>query len=284
MIKEKKFRRPFEIFLENRYYRSIDHQINSYKMMKIKQNRQNLHIINLETCDSTNDYVKKNLRELGGHFPILVTSAEQIKGRGRGQRKWISLLNKGIYSSFGIFLDQKKPLGLMPLISGISVIETLKKISNRDFYIKWPNDILHKGKKIAGILIENIIHKPKIICISGIGININHLENDFPDPIKKQATSLKIITGKHHDNNQVIETLADCFLHWLGKLKRDKYSLIIKKANQMSRFLIGKRIQLHQNDKKIEGIFVKINEDGGIIIKNKDGKQNTYFYGEISTT
>jgi BirA family biotin operon repressor/biotin-[acetyl-CoA-carboxylase] ligase len=252
--------------------------------MKINHIQKNLHIINLETCDSTNDYVKKNLTELEGHFPVLVTSAEQVKGRGRGQRKWISILNKGIYSSFGICLDQEKPLSLMPIISGISVIETLEKISNTDFYIKWPNDILHREKKIAGILIENIIHKPKTISISGIGININNIEDDFPEQIKKRATSLKVITGEFYHVDQVIETLADRFLHWLNQLRREKYSSIIKKANQMSRFLIGKKINLHQNDKKIEGIFVKINEDGGIIIKNKDGKKNTFFYGEISNT
>jgi len=242
-----------------------------------------LHIINLETCGSTNDYLKKNQAKLESKFPLLITSAKQVKGRGREGRKWVSLKNKGIYSSFGILLNQKKSLNLMPIISGISVIETLKKISGKNFYIKWPNDILYNGKKIAGVLIENIIHGQKIISISGIGININHLQNDFPDQLKKQAISLKIITGGNYDLSKVTNTLAKHFLKWLNQLEKGKHPLIIKKANQMSRFLIGKKIQLHRKNKKIEGIFIKINEKGGIIIKNKYGKENTYFYGEIST-
>jgi BirA family biotin operon repressor/biotin-[acetyl-CoA-carboxylase] ligase len=242
-----------------------------------------LHIIKLETCASTNDYLKKNREKLQSKFPVLITSAEQISGRGREGREWVSLKDRGIYSSFGVILDQKISLTLMPIICGISVIETLQKISNQPFYIKWPNDIFYEQKKIAGILIENIIQGQKVVCIAGIGMNINHVPNDFPHPLKKKAISLRIITGEHHNPNPVINTLSERFFYWLQQVEKGKYPTIIQKANLLSSALMGKKIQLHQKKKNIEGVFIKINERGGIILENKHGQQSTYFYGEICT-
>jgi BirA family biotin operon repressor/biotin-[acetyl-CoA-carboxylase] ligase len=242
-----------------------------------------LYVISLDQCDSTNNYLKKNSENLKDKLPVLVTSSLQTAGRGRVKRNWVSPKGKGLYSSFGFNLENSQNLNLLPLIAGISVIETLKKISDIELGLKWPNDILYKNKKIGGILIENIITAFDIFCITGIGINLNHTGADFPGELQDKAISLKMITGLTINTVQVNPLLAALFFQWLEKLKTGTNEEIIQTANRYSDFLKEENISFHHPaDKKIiSGIFKGINRDGGLILENKQGSGTIYYSGEI---
>jgi BirA family biotin operon repressor/biotin-[acetyl-CoA-carboxylase] ligase len=242
-----------------------------------------LHVITLDQCDSTNNYVKTNYENLQDKLPVLVTSSLQTAGRGREKRNWVSPKGKGLYSSFGFNLKNNQNLNLLPLIAGISVIETLKKISGIELGLKWPNDILYKNKKIAGILIENIITASDIFCITGIGINLNHTVADFPGELKDKAFSLKMITGFNTSAEQINPVLAALLFQWLEKLSTGAIEEIIQTANRYSAFLKDKNISFHRpaGNKIITGIFKGINHDGGLILENKQGSAAIYYSGEI---
>lgn len=240
-----------------------------------------LNIIKLDTCDSTNDYLKKNFKELKNKFPIMVSAQSQTKGKGRNNRTWFSKKNTGLYSSFGFILKVNKNLNFLPLIAGISVIETLNKIGNIECGLKWPNDVLYNNRKISGVLIENIILNNIIICISGIGINLNHSIKDFPVILKKTAISLKMITKREYKIEKINIVLANHFFKWLNKLKNNRVETIIKKSNQFSEFLRGKEISFNNNNKKINSIYQGINKNGGLILKDSTGNKKILFTGEI---
>jgi BirA family biotin operon repressor/biotin-[acetyl-CoA-carboxylase] ligase len=242
-----------------------------------------LYVIPLEHCDSTNNYVKTNYENLQDKLPVLVTSSLQTAGRGREKRNWVSPKGKGLYSSFGFKLENNQNLNLLPLIAGISVIETLKKISGIELGLKWPNDILYKNKKIAGILIENIITASDIFCIIGIGINLNHTAADFPGELKTKAISLKMITGLTTTVREINPLLAAELFQWVEKLKTGATEEIIQTANRSSAILKEKNISFHHpaDRKIISGIFKGINHDGGLILENKQGNSNIYYSGEI---
>jgi BirA family biotin operon repressor/biotin-[acetyl-CoA-carboxylase] ligase len=242
-----------------------------------------LHVIPLDQCDSTNNYIKANHENLKDKLPVLVTSSLQTAGRGREKRNWVSPKGKGLYSSFGFNLENSQNLNLLPLIAGISVIETLKKITGIELGLKWPNDILYKNKKIAGILIENIITASDIFCITGIGINLNHTAADFPGELKDKAISLKTITGLTTTARGINPLLAAELFQWLEKLNTGATEKIIQTANRYSGFLKDKNISFHHPvDKKIiTGIFTGINHDGGLMLENKQGNTNIYYSGEI---
>jgi len=253
------------------------------KLLIMKKYPPFLHVIPLDQCDSTNNYIKVNQEKLKDNLPVLVTSSLQTAGRGREKRNWVSPQGKGLYSSFGFNLENSQNLNLLPLIAGISVIQTLKKISDLEMGLKWPNDILHKNKKIAGILIENIITASEIFCITGIGINLNHSAADFPVELQEKAISLKTITGLKTSAEQINPVLADLLFQWLEKLRTGTNEEIIQTANRYSGFLKDKNISFHHpsDNKIISGIFKGINHDGGLILENKQGSPSIYYSGEI---
>lgn len=247
----------------------------------------NLEVITLEECDSTNSYLKRNYEQVKVKLPVLVTSALQTAGRGREQRTWLSSRGKGLYSSFGFNLAARQYLNMLPLISGFSVIETLQAasgISNIELGIKWPNDVLCRGKKIAGILIENIIMETQLFCIAGIGINLNHTKEDFPGELAERATSLKMASGSSSDYaaEEVNPLLARFLFLWLEKLETSEQEEIIRTANRYSHFLMDQPISFHQtSDRLISGIFKGINHDGGLILESNEGNRGIYYSGEI---
>ncbi len=242
-----------------------------------------LHVITLDQCDSTNNYVKANHENLKDRLPVLVTSTLQTAGRGREKRNWLSPRGKGLYSSFGFNPENRQKLNFLPLIAGIIVIETLKKITSIEWGLKWPNDILYKNKKIAGVLIENIITASDIFCITGIGINLNHTAADFPGELQEKAISLKMITGLDISAGQINPVLAALLFQWLEKLKTGATKEIIQTANRYSGFLKDKNISFHYpvDNKIISGIFKGINHDGGLLLENEQGSTAIYYSGEI---
>jgi BirA family biotin operon repressor/biotin-[acetyl-CoA-carboxylase] ligase len=251
-----------------------------------------LDVIELDNCDSTNNYLKENYMRLKERLPVLITSLQQTRGRGRRDRSWESKKNMGLYTSFGFYLKIGSKLNLLPLTAGISVIETLQKImhtrcgislppgTNQTFGLKWPNDVLYHNRKIAGVLIENTIFKEEVFCVTGIGINLNHKAGDFPDSLKNTATSLQLISGKTIAIEDVNQTLAHIFFTYLMKLENKQEEKIIEKANGYSSFLKGQQIAFHRDGRIMTGIFRGINHDGGIILKDPQGGTKIHYTGE----
>lgn len=249
-----------------------------------------IEVITLEECDSTNTYIKRNYECLKDKLPVLVTSRLQTAGKGRAQRTWISAKGKGLYSSFGFNLKARQYLNLLPLITGICVYETVLKVtgvsdvSNSPWGIKWPNDVLCEGKKIAGILIETVVTDTFLFCIVGIGINLNYTKSDFPGELAEKATSLKMITHAEHDYAaEEINPILSCFLlKWLEKLEHGEREEIVETFSRYSQFLLNKSISFHyMPDKVINGIFKGINHDGGVILESNEGNTAVYYSGEI---
>jgi BirA family transcriptional regulator, biotin operon repressor / biotin---[acetyl-CoA-carboxylase] ligase len=240
-------------------------------------------VIKLDECDSTNNYLKSHFDELKNKLPVLITSALQTFGRGRDQRTWVSPKGKGLYSSFGFVMKTDQNIHLLPFTAGISVIETLEKISGLKFDLKWPNDILYDNKKIAGILIENIIMKDDIHCIAGIGINLNHAPHDFPLELENIAVSLKMATCAVEDYkvDRVNSILSEILFQWLEKMKKKSGEEIIEKARLVSAFMMNKTITFHRSpgDELVVGVYKGINDDGGLKLEIEEGKTTTFYSG-----
>ncbi len=149
-------------------------------------------IIQIECCDSTNNYVANLLLDGKIEYGTVILSDEQTSGKGQRGASWLS--NPGENMLFSLYLNTanlsvKKQFILTQYVS-ISVSHALEKYGLSPS-IKWPNDILINGKKIAGILIENQLQGSFIVgSIIGIGLNIN--QTDFKD---LNATSLKLENG-----------------------------------------------------------------------------------------
>jgi BirA family biotin operon repressor/biotin-[acetyl-CoA-carboxylase] ligase len=246
-----------------------------------------LKVIALSHCVSTNTYLRTHYEQLKHDLPVLVTSALQTGGRGRDQRTWVSPEGKGLYSSFGFYLHTRQNLNLLPLIAGLSVIETLKRISGVEPGLKWPNDVLWKeqNQKIAGILIENVIMEKRLFCVAGIGINLNHSIKDFPAELEGRAVSLKIAVRSRRDFSvkAVNPVLSHTFFQWLERLANNEKEIIVQTANRYSEFLLNQPITFHHQGGIITGMFKGIHDDGGLKLGNERGDVSIYYTGEVET-
>lgn len=237
--------------------------------------------IHLAVCASTSDYLKQNLTRLEADFPLMVSADVQTAGRGRENRDWISLENLGIYATFGFYLPDKRGLSLLSIASGIAVIDMLKNWTGKVFALKWPNDILADGKKVAGILCETVINADKITCLVGIGVNVNQASSDFPDTLCGRAGSLKLLTGVEWPLPCGRELLAASITSWLEKLAKDRRSIIVRRARQLSRFFLGQTISFHHQGLVTQGIFLDIAPDGGLLLGLPSGEKKIFYSGEL---
>ena len=129
---------------------------------------------------STNDDAWKCFHENGLEGTLIITN-NQVNGRGRRKSKWSSTPDKSLTFSFLLIPDiPLENLELLPLLTGISIIKGIYKMTKIDVGLKWPNDIMINHKKIGGILIESNTVNNKLGVVIGIGININESENDIP--------------------------------------------------------------------------------------------------------
>ncbi|MBS4535696.1 biotin--[Clostridium sp. D2Q-14] len=238
-------------------------------------------IYHYDSIDSTNNEAKKLAQNV--EEGTIVIAEEQLGGKGRLNRKWTSPKRKGIWMS-AIFKPNISP-SESPKITQIAAAAVSKAIegigiSNK---IKWPNDIVIRGRKVCGILTEmsGEINRVNYIII-GIGVNVNLEEKDFLQDIRNNATSLKI--EKRESINRVkliakilneFEYLYEDFIN-TGSIKN---SVDICKKNSA---LIDKRVRVINGNNIKEAIAMDIDENGRLLVRYDDGSSERIISGEIS--
>jgi BirA family biotin operon repressor/biotin-[acetyl-CoA-carboxylase] ligase len=135
--------------------------------------------LHLRLTDSTNERAR-TLADAGAPHGTLVTAAEQSAGRGRQGRTWTAPAGRALLCSIVI----RDPPRLLPLVAGVAVADVI----GPDALIKWPNDVLQAGRKLAGILVEG---RPQAgWAVLGIGLNVAVRESDFPRELRDRAGTL----------------------------------------------------------------------------------------------
>src|SRR5262249_50962387 len=141
----------------------------------------------------------------------LILAESQTAGRGRLGRSWHSESENGLY--FSIVLRPKLSPSLAPLLTlacAVAMHHTVERITKLDVDIKWPNDLLIGGMKIAGILAEIHAETDRIhSLIMGVGLNVNH--QVLPDDIAGRATSLRLASGRHQSRLDILVEFLEQF-------------------------------------------------------------------------
>ncbi len=221
-------------------------------------------IFRFESIDSTNEYALKNCRLL--HNGDVVVALEQTRGRGRHGRTWHSPRG-GLWVSIVFKPKKVKELGFYTKIAAVSLARLLSKLGVKST-IKWPNDILVNGRKLAGILTEGIFEgvNPKCV-VMGIGVNVS---NDIPNELKDIAISLKEILKSSIPPEAFLDLLLKMMNATLQKYKNAKGALT-RVWKSLLDLKEGERIQ--HGDKECE--ILKILPDH--LVLNCEGKKvNAY--------
>lgn len=239
-------------------------------------------IIHFHSIDSTNKKAKE-LASLGEGNGTIIISEEQTGGKGRLGRSWVSPKYKGIWLSI-ILTPDIEPLEVPKItqIAAASVCNAIREIGAKGF-IKWPNDIIVDSKKVCGILTEMSGELNRVnYVVVGIGINANLENEDFSDDIKNTATSLKLHLNKGICRKslaaKVLNNFEELYDNFLLNLNISKSLDVCRKYS----IVLGREVRIINRNEEYIAKAVDIDEQGRLIVENKDGSISPIISGEIS--
>ena len=265
------------------YSLSVNSDILSPQGIKkyLSKDIKNLDINVLQTVDSTNTYIKDNIRS-GIKDGYTVISAEQTNGIGRKGRSFFSPDNSGIYLS--IFLKPKnysaQKAVRITTMAAVAMCEAVEEVSNEEPKIKLVNDIFISGKKICGILTQasfDLESSTIESAVLGVGINVYKPQNGFPDELKDIAGYLFEDPQKDIKNK-----LSAAFLnHFMSIYKDTNDNKYADKYRNYS-LVIGKRVIVISSTSQREATVLSIDDECRLNVKFDDGSVETLSSGEIS--
>ena len=207
--------------------------------------------------------IDSTMRAAVGLEPSSVVLADrQTAGQGRHGRRWHSEPASGIYCSIVL-----KPAPALTLALGLATADAIKRATGIVCDLRWPNDVMLAGKKVAGILVRN--------AIAGIGINVN--QSSFPPELAPEATSLCLHTGAPVSLTDIILALLpaiDAFV----ELDKDT---ILRRFARASTYAAGRRVTVAQPDGIIEGTTAGLDRAGFLIVRKDDGTDTLIVAGGV---
>ncbi len=235
--------------------------------------------IHFPVIGSTNTWAKEHVKEWAENRLTLITASEQTGGRGRFTRHWVSPPEVNIYATFCFAIDENRSdQGHIPQLLALSTSKVLEKL-NVHPKIKWPNDLMLNGKKMAGILSESVHLDGKRGLIIGIGININMSEEEL-DKIDRPATSLLAESGQTYAISPILEEIKNQFNQDLSLFLKEGFSPFWLDFASHVYHQKGDLIRFHDNQRAVSGTFESLEKDGSVSVKI-DGKLMKFYAGEF---
>lgn len=238
-----------------------------------------MEFIHLDTVDSTNLYAKKHIETLDDRTVIL--TKEQTAGRGRLNRSWVDLGEDNIFMSIVL----KPSDTYQEVYSNITQYLSVVLCHSIESYgikpqIKWPNDVLINGKKIAGILSESVIQGTNFKgLVLGIGINLNATDDGVKSITDKEVTALNLELNKKVDCKEFLNKLLDEFFKNYDNFLHNGFVLI--KDDYISRnSFLGKDLKVQVLNRIEEGLATSITDNGELILK-RDNTEFVLTIGDI---
>ncbi|MEP0986725.1 biotin--[acetyl-CoA-carboxylase] ligase [Ekhidna sp.] len=222
----------------------------------------------LPQCHSTNDELMLLAKNSAVPEGMVVFTDNQTKGKGQRGNDWISDPGKNVLMSVLLLPKFIAPASQfnLNLISGLAIVETLRRETSKKILLKWPNDVYLNEKKIAGILIESIVRGSKIeASIIGVGLNVNQHEFSVPN-----ATSLFIEEGVNFDKLEIMESFLCNMEKWYLKLKNGANDEILAAYHNLLMWRGEKRI-FRSSKGEFEGEIIGINNQGQLEISSVNG-------------
>lgn len=239
--------------------------------------KDNLREIFLENIDSTNLWAKTNIEEL--EDKTIVFAGAQTQGRGRLQRKWVDLGKGNLFMSIVLRPDKNyEHYANLTQYLSVTLCKTLEEYGIKP-EIKWPNDVLVNGKKIAGILAETSVKGTKFKgLVLGIGVNLNAQEKDF-SKIDKKVTSLNLEVGETIDMVEFKNKLVTSFFKDYNQFLEEGFKFIKRDYLALANFLDKELCVALINETKT-GVASGITDKGELILTN-NGNEFILNIGDI---
>ncbi|MFC2058878.1 biotin--[acetyl-CoA-carboxylase] ligase [Chloroflexota bacterium] len=234
------------------------------------------HILYHHTVPSTMEMAKEAAGR-GAHEGTIVLAEEQTAGRGRLGRSWLS--PQGGISLSIILRPNIKQLPQLIMVASLATSRSIEKTCGLKADIKWPNDILIRGRKVCGILVESAIRGQTVDwAIIGIGLNVNLNPADFPD-IAAIATSLSTELGRNVSRPDIITSLlSEIELLYLASHQGEP----IHKEWRSRLETLGKKVRIDYRGLIEEGQAEDVDDDGSLLLRRSDNSLAVITAGEVT--
>lgn len=233
----------------------------------------------LETIDSTQNFAKKHVDQFDPKAFTVIKAEEQTQGRGRFERLWFSPKKKSLYITYSFRIEKiDHSIHPITLVLALSICEAVQKLG-LNLKIKWPNDLFYQGLKIGGILAETEFRQKGHQIFLGFGLN----GNVSLEELKKQqlqATSLSEATQRTWDLDPLSTSIENTFKRDLAIFIQKGFHPFHKLFEKVS-FFTGKKLTLQIGEKKITGHYQGIDEEGALLLQEKEGPIQKYISGEV---
>jgi BirA family biotin operon repressor/biotin-[acetyl-CoA-carboxylase] ligase len=235
-----------------------------------------------EETTSTNDVIAR-LARAGVREGVVVFAESQSKGRGRMGRTWVSPARKGLWFSILLRPDfSPQAATQLTVAAATSLARAIRQQTGVAPEIKWPNDILIRGKKIAGILTEmsaELDHLKELIL--GIGIDVNLEAHDLPAPLRKIATSIRIESGQMVDRAGLAVAILRELDRDYERIKNGEFDIVAEEWQQQCT-TIGAQVSIRIGDRVIRGLAEALDADGALLLRGQHGHLERIIGGDVT--
>lgn len=230
---------------------------------------------------STNDVVEKLARD-GVRQGAVVFAESQTKGRGRLGRQWISPARKGLW--FSVLLRPPLPpqeATQLTIAAATSLARAIRRQTGLRLEIKWPNDILVDGRKVAGILTElnaELDHLKYLIL--GIGVDVNLTASEFPPDLRKIATSLRVESGAAVDRAELAAAILRELDQDYSRIMSGQFEAVADEWEALCS-TIGKTVSIRVGERSIQGRAESLDSAGALLVRTQHGHLERVIGGDV---
>ena len=241
-------------------------------------------LLRMETIDSTNAEARRRAKA-GEPGPLWIWSARQSQGRGRGGREWVSH-HGNLFASLLIGVNCPiRVAGQLALVAGIIAYDTIAKLiayeGRSELLLKWPNDILLSGEKLAGMSLENVgsTMENRSVVVIGTGINLASHPEDLPQPAVSLAAYGMTVTPA-----DALEVLAATTHEWMTRWGEGSCFPSIRRAWLDRAGPTGRSLRVQVNGEEMEGTYAGLDTDGALRFRAADGVEHRIMAGDVFFT
>ncbi|MFM1769096.1 MAG: biotin operon repressor and biotin--acetyl-CoA carboxylase ligase [Verrucomicrobiota bacterium] len=234
-----------------------------------------------EETGSTNDIVEKLARD-GVREGVVVFAEAQSRGRGRQGRKWVSPARKGLW--FSVLLRpalSPQAATQLTVAAATALCRAIRGQTELEPQVKWPNDILVGGRKVAGVLTELNAEPDRVKHLTlGIGLDVNLAAADFPPEVRELATSLKLEAGRAISRVELAAALLRELDADYGRIRRGQFTALADEWEAQC-VTLGRRVRLRVGTRDVVGRAEALDEDGALLLRTEHGRLERVMGGDV---
>jgi len=211
---------------------------------------------------------------------VTVVAGAQVRGRGRAGREWLQAPGLGLAMSFALHPGcDTRQAATAPLAAGLAVARAASALGAR-VALKWPNDVLAGGRKLAGVLCElRRLPQGGEAVVVGIGVNVRHVEADFPPELRGAATSLALAGAATTLEDVAARVLGEFEPLWDALQEGDRAAVLAAWSERAAFW--GEPVTVRTPAGPVTGVAQRLDADGALVLRLENGAETTILAGDV---